>query len=82
MFIFFLVNLESNKTMAKTIVSFPTQNLDSPPMDGEFSESQIRQMFQGQIPSISNMVANLVDSTDASGAVVTYTFTPKTGNKG
>jgi PRTRC genetic system protein C len=68
--------------MAKTIVSFPTQNLDSPPMGGTFSESQVRAMFAPQVPSIANMVANVTNTTDSEGQVTTYTFTPKTGNKG
>jgi hypothetical protein len=68
--------------MAKTIVSIPTQNLESPPMGGTMGEAQVRTMFAPQAPTIANMVATKTESTDAEGLVTTWTFAPRTGNKG
>lgn len=79
----FLVNLESTKTMAtRTVASFPTQGLDSPQMQGEYNESQVRALFSTQVSNITNMTATRTEITDADGKVVTYTFVPKVGNKG
>lgn len=80
-FFFFLVNLEST-IMAKTIVSIPTLGLESPAMGGTLTEQQVKTMFAPQAPGINAMVGTAVNSTDADGAVVTWTFAPRTGNKG
>lgn len=51
-------------------------------MGGDLSEAQVRTMFQPQAPGIANMVGVATRSTDTEGSVVTWTFTPRTGNKG
>lgn len=66
----------------KTIVSIPTLGLESPAMGGALTEAQVRTMFQPQAPGISNMVGTATQTTDADGPVTTWTFTPRTGNKG
>lgn len=66
----------------KTIVSIPSQGTESPAMGGDLSESQVRTMFAPQVPGISNMVATSTLGTDAEGQVRTWTFAPRTGNKG
>jgi len=67
---------------ARTVVSIPTLNLESPQMGGTLSEQQVRTMFAPQAPNIANMVATSAVTSDAEGQVTTWTFTPRTGNKG
>lgn len=71
-------------TAARTVVSIPSQGTESPPMGGTLNESAVRTMFAPQVPGIANMVATSTVTTDASdGAqVTTWTFSPRTGNKG
>lgn len=67
--------------VVKTIFKIPSQDAQFQ-INGDYSATQIQQMYSAQFPGITSMTASVTEETSPEGAVRVITFAVRSGNKG